>query len=74
MRILKGLLRFSFLFAAVSFAADAIDAEIVKNLDFYMYMDVIQNLDLATHLDKDGTFKMSPAVKPSGTPAGGTSK
>jgi hypothetical protein len=44
---------------SVCFAADEIDAEIVKNLDFYQNMDVVQNIDLATHLGNDGNLDLT---------------
>ncbi len=55
---------FFFITATTVMAAEAIDAEIVKNLDFYSNIDVVQNLDLASSLgtanDKNGETK-SPA-------------
>ena len=44
-------------FTALAFAADEIDAEIVKNLEFYEQMEVIQNLDLAKNYDVVQTVK-----------------
>ena len=66
MRRVKKLLFIFALFISVSFAAEAIDAEIIKNLDFYENMEVVQHLDMATHLRSDGSLDVPTPQKSSG--------
>jgi hypothetical protein len=40
-----------FAFLAVSFAAEDIDTAIVQKLEFYSQMEVVQNLEVAQHLE-----------------------
>lgn len=40
-----------FAFLAVSFAAEDIDKAITQKLEFFSQMEVVQNLDVAQHLE-----------------------
>ena len=68
LRIAKKALLLTTLWISVCLAAEAIDAEIIKNLDLYENMEVVQHLDMALHQKTDGTLNL-PAPTKSNNPS-----
>jgi hypothetical protein len=50
-RVKKLTAFFLLILSGVVFAEEAVDQEIIRNLDFFSQMDVIQNLELAKNLE-----------------------